>query len=183
MSVEMTLKPTFSHDQYESYLNEANISDRTTQEAVYYYINDGYKQINKTDRGNFDWMFHHLNSIATISNFGKKTLYRGVKEFDITFTVGDTITFSQLTSTTSDPAIVSRFINKENPIIFIIETTKGVPVSLGCDEYEWLLPADSIYNVLSIKSNVPVFSEYFGTDFRVKMGEFTVVKLAENSGL
>jgi hypothetical protein len=190
---QLDLNKNFMHDDYKIFqeLNESEYktlaeefyTKLTTEEAsaLMHYSDAGFKLINRSLMGleNIrEPLVDLLDSSLSKARLEGKTLYRGARR-DINKNVGDSHIFETFVSTSYNPQKAFEFTNPSSPILFILETKSGAPISIIHREMEVLLPRNKEFLVTDVSFS-PVRLFYPETDeYSVSKKETKIYKLSE----
>lgn len=90
----------------------------------------------------------------------QRTLYRGVENLPLSWAKdlrkGSTVTSLSYMSTSLNPHKAFEFTSREKPILFKIDSGRGLPILVHENEFEMLLPRKQSYQVVSVEENITV---------------------------
>lgn len=157
-------------DEYSKEIkNIENTASKETLRIIHNYTDDlGSRDISSYLRNASKWENIPTKIVESVEIMDKyvkdfavsgssRILYRGIDSLDSnlrTLSVGNKISFPNFSSTTTSSDIVQDFVNKDHPVILEILSMTGTPLYSNFFEFEYLLPRDSRFEVLSIEENV-----------------------------
>lgn len=191
--VRPNLDKIFTKNEYEIFqdLNESSykasaedfysLVSSEEAAALLHYSDSGFKAINRGLMGattNSESLVGLLDASIDKAIPKNKTVFRGIKR-DINKNVGESHIFETFVSTSYNPHKAFEFTDSSSPILLILETKLGAPISIIHREMEVLLPRNKEFLVTDIIfSNLRLF--YPGTkDYSVSKKETKIYKLAE----
>ena len=147
--------------------------------SVMYYSDGGHKRINYASSPAGRSLTQDIHEALQLTQPYQKTVYRASDDFKIhDLHVGKTISFPAFVSTSYNPQITFKFLNKQTPIIYIIDTTQGAEISLIHNEMEVLLPQGLNFEIIS-KQHVDFYAAYPDTDYHISRENITVIHLQQ----
>lgn len=147
--------------------------------SILYYSDSGHKRVNYASSASGKAVAEDICSALNQSTKEFKTVYRASDDFLLDeLKVGETVAFPAFVSTSYNPQTTFKFLNKSQPIIYVIKTLHGAEISLVHDEMEVLLPKGLSFNIVNIET-CDFYAAYPDTDYHVSRENVTVVYLEE----
>lgn len=153
--------------------------DAKQYSSVLYYSDGGHKRVNYASSPVGEALAKDIASALQHVPRSMKTVYRASDDFSAeNINIGDIIAFPAFVSTSYNPQIAFKFLNKTEPTVFVIKTTHGAEISMVHDEMEVLLPQGIEFKVTKI--NVCNFhAAYPDTDYHIGRENVTTIHLEE----
>lgn len=175
----VTFEAQISVSEYKTKVeNFYSVLNNDEHSAILHYSDSGHKKINLEH----DDYIKYGNSISNAllkAPEASKTVFRAGNEHRLeNLSVGDEIAFPAFISTSYSPQAVFKFVNKEEPVIYRIETNKGAEISVVHDEMEALLPKGLKFKVENIEK-VDFWAAYPDTDFHTSLPNVTLISISE----
>lgn len=153
--------------------------DAKEYSAVLYYSDGGHKRVNYASSATGQALAEDIESALQRATLNTKTLYRASNDFPMEkLKKGNILTFPAFVSTSYNPQITFKFLNKHNPVIFVITTNHGAEISMVHDEMEVLLPKGLTFEIKDT-TTCDFYAAYPDTDYHVCKENITVVYLEE----
>lgn len=147
--------------------------------SVLYYSDGGHKRVNYASSPTGEALAEDIASALKSVEPALKTVYRASDDFsDENLTIGNVISFPAFVSTSYNPQVTFKFLNKSNPTVYVIKTSHGAEISEVHDEMEVLLPQGINFNIVNIVK-CDFHAAYPDTDYHVARENVTVVYLEE----
>jgi ADP-ribosyltransferase exoenzyme len=170
---------------YEAWFNNLPVP---LMSAVYDYTESGYSSLNRSLRnGTADNSMmekaSELDSALSLHDASStpELLFRGSRKPSelANYVVGESVVFPSFISTSSDPHQVFKFTDEQQPIVLEFSAKKAFAVSDIHNEFEFLIPRDSVFLVENVMTGVSWNAEYEGTDYSRGLKNVTVIQLKE----
>lgn len=151
--------------------------------SIMYYSDSGHKKANYASTVLGCSIAEDINTALQFTQESMKTVYRASDDFlEADLHVGNTIMFPAFVSTSYNPQIPFKFLNKQQPIIYVIETQHGAEISTIHDEMEVLLPKGLQFKIMN-KTVTNFHAAYPDTDYHIVKENITTVYLKEVTSL
>ena len=149
--------------------------------AVLYYSDGGHKRVNYASSPAGVSLAEDIAQALTFTDREQKIVYRASNDFQVDiFEVGALGEFPAFVSTSYNPQTVFKFLNKEQPTIYVIETFSGAEISMIHDEMEVLLPKGLQFEIVQIQQ-CDFYAAYPETDYHVSRENVKIIYLKEKS--
>ena len=147
--------------------------------AVLYYSDGGHKRANYALSPAGEALAEDIANALNLSTPNNKTVYRASDDFQVdVLEEGAVGSFPAFVSTSYNPQAVFKFLHKETPTIYVIETSMGAEISMIHDEMEVLLPKGMQFKITEVKE-CDFYAAYPETDYHVSRENIKVVYLQQ----
>ena len=147
--------------------------------SILYYSDSGHKKINYSSSPLGADLAVDVNSALDCVDMEWKTVYRASDDFSgHDLTVNSVVSFPAFVSTSYNPQVTFKFLNKETPTIYVIKTYHGAEISMVHDEMEVLLPKGLMFKIDKIET-VDFHAAYPDTDYHVSRENVKTVYLTQ----
>lgn len=161
-------------NNFNSWLKDLSVKEN---EAVYMYMYHWHKNINNSLRDNTpDELAYNLSKAINNAPVMAGTFYRGgTRVPDVK--VGDTYLYESFLSTSMNPHIAAKFMNRDKVFYQIDTSVGGAPLASDMNEEEVLLNYGHEFQVENIihDANIKIF--YPDTDYCVVHEDVTFIHL------
>lgn len=147
--------------------------------SILYYSDSGHKKINYSSSPLGADLAVDVNSALDCADTGWKTVYRASDDFSgDDLAVNSVVSFPAFVSTSYNPQVTFKFLNKDVPTVYVIRTCHGAEISMVHDEMEVLLPKGLTFKVDKIET-VDFHAAYPDTDYHVSRENVKTVYLTQ----